>query len=72
MHVIRADDGSGNIECSLASFEFTALPMNFREIATSTPEMLLFAQSPVARARKMTYPKSRIVVHIQRNMKKRN
>ncbi len=72
MHAIRADDGSENIECSLASFEFTAFPMNCREIVTSTPEMLLLAQSPVARARKMTYPKSRIVVYIQRNMRKRN
>jgi hypothetical protein len=72
MHAIRADDGSGNIECSLAPVEFTALPMNFREIVASTPEILLLAQSPVPRARKLRYPKSRIVEYVQINMKRRN
>ncbi len=90
MHVIRADDGSGNIKCSFASFDFTTFPMNCREMVASTPvsawtwgdttatplaaipEMPLLAQSPVPRARKLTYPKSMIVVYIQRNMKKRN
>ena len=72
MHVIRADDGSENIECSLASFDITALPMNCREIVAATPEILLLAQSSAPRARKLRYPKSRIVEYVQINMKRRN